>query len=338
MDAEHAPRFPLEHDLVEPALRVGVLRPRHRRKRVAGDVEVEPLLPRLVLAEADAAELGVGEDRRREEGVVGRRLVVGEHVLDRDSRLVLRDRGELGQTRDVAGRPDAVGRCAEVRIDGDARLRSLDSRPLELELFEIRDAPRGEEDPADVKLTFVAAVARREHRDGLAAVLADRLHERVQDDLDALVLERARDLGRRIAVVAECDPVDRVHDRHSGTEAGERLPELEPDGAAADDQQRLRQLGQLERRHVVEPRNVVDAVDGRDGGPRARCHEDPLGGENTAVDANALGVLERSDSVDDLVAGVGQASSPLILRRDDRVLARLDPREIGPSGPDVDAE
>jgi hypothetical protein len=58
-----------------------------------------------------------------------------------------------------------------------------------------------------------AAVARGEHREHLGAVLPDRLHERVEDDLDALFFEGSGELGGAFLVVAEGNAVDGVDNR-----------------------------------------------------------------------------------------------------------------------------
>src|SRR5205823_11936555 len=75
---------------------------------VAGDVHVEALLAGLLLGHTDRAELGVGEDRGRQHRVVGGRAAGAEHVRDRDSPLVLRDRRELRARAHVPGGPDPL--------------------------------------------------------------------------------------------------------------------------------------------------------------------------------------------------------------------------------------
>ena len=71
-------------------------------------------------------------------------------------------------------------------------------------------------------------------------------------------LERGVELVRRFCVCARRDLRVAVDDRHARAEAGEDLRELEADRAAADDEQRLGYLLELERGHVVDPIDLLD--------------------------------------------------------------------------------
>src|SRR6266511_6106112 len=103
------------------------------------------------------------------------------------------------------------------------------------------------------QLPLGASVARRQRGDDLAPVTAGALDERVGDHLDAVVLERGGQLGRRRGLGSRRDLLERVHDRDLGVEARERLAELEPDRSAAENEQRLRKLRQLQCADMVDP-------------------------------------------------------------------------------------
>jgi hypothetical protein len=124
-------------------LRVGVLRARDARERVLDDVELESSSSCLVLCDPNASELGVGEDRCRQDRVVGFRRDVAEHVLGRNPGLVLGDRRELREPGHVAGGPDALRRRPKTTVYGDAGLRPLDARLLELELLDVGNSAGG---------------------------------------------------------------------------------------------------------------------------------------------------------------------------------------------------
>ena len=181
-----------------------------------------------------------------------------EHVLDRDPGLVLSRRRELRADRDVARGPDPLdGRALSV-IDDDVAAIGLDARALRRELLRVRHPPGGEQNASDAHLS--AAVERRDRRVALAG---ERLDGRIEHDLDALGLECGVQLVRCFGIGARRDLRVAVHDRHARTEAGEDLCELEADRAAADDEQRLGYLLELERGDVVDPIDLVDARNAR---------------------------------------------------------------------------
>src|SRR6266545_1685954 len=158
------------------------------------DVDLETSFRGFRLGQADAGELGIGEDRRREHRVVRAPRTVAEHVLHRDARLVLRGRGEHRACRDIACGPDALDIRPLAVVDGDAAARDLDSDPVEGELFDVRRAAGGED---DVRHRDPAAA---EQRVDAFAVAREGVDAAVQDDLDPFVLERRLELVRRLGV------------------------------------------------------------------------------------------------------------------------------------------
>jgi hypothetical protein len=113
---------------------------------------------------------------------------------------------------------------------------------------------------------------------------------------------------------------------------------LEPDRPAADDEQRLGELGQLERGDVVDPVDVADALDRRDRGARARRDQDPLGTELLVADAYGTGRAQLGLTPERVEPCVPEVLRPLRIALLERVLARLDPREVERGRPDVDAQ
>ena len=249
------------------------------------------LLLGLLLGQPDARELGLGEDRRRQHGVVGSRPVEAEHVVDRDPRLVLGDRRELVAPGDVAGGPDALDGGAHVLVDDDAEPVVLDPELVEVQRLDVRHAARREQDALDAKLTRSLSLHRDDRRDHVVAVATDALHVRGEHDLDAVVLlEHLLEHRGGLRVRARREPVGALDDGHTRAEAREDLRELQADGPAADDEQGLRQLGQLEGRDVVDPVDLADALDRRDGGPRSGRDQDPVRRQLLVADAHRVRV------------------------------------------------
>src|SRR5205085_10884102 len=112
--------------------------------------------------------------------------------------------------------------------------------------------------------------------------------------------ERRLKLGGGFAVLSAGDSSRRVHDRDARAEAREDLRELQADGTAADDEQRLRHTLQLERRHVVE---VVDALDPRHRRhrrARAGCDQHAIAAELALTYTDGVLVEERALARHDL--------------------------------------
>jgi hypothetical protein len=84
----------------------------------------------------------VGEDRGRDEPVVGGEQIVGvQQVVGDDPGLVVGDVLELELRADVAERPDAVGGGALVLVDDDAAVGvQVDAGRLRVQQFGARDA------------------------------------------------------------------------------------------------------------------------------------------------------------------------------------------------------
>ena len=85
----------------------------------AGDV-ADTAGDRLLLGQADAGDLRMGEHGRRHEAVVTAHRMIGvEQVVAHDARLVVGDVLELPRRADVAEREDALDARSLVLVDGD---------------------------------------------------------------------------------------------------------------------------------------------------------------------------------------------------------------------------
>ncbi len=198
---------------------------------------------------------GIGEDRRRHDGVIGVPRPAAEHVLHRDARLVLRGGRELRAGRDVAGGPDPLDVRALPVVDDDVAAIALDARARRGSAPRCSATRPAASSTCDTRTIAIAGSVD----DRYVAVARERLDADVENDVDPLVLERGLELVRRFGVGACRDLRPVVDDRHARAEAREDLRELEPDRPGADDEQRLRDLLELERTDVVDPVDVLDA-------------------------------------------------------------------------------
>ena len=76
-------------------------------------------LARLLLRQADGANLGIREHGGRDHGVIDRRRLVVEHGLGEGGRLMDGDRGEIHPVGDIADAIDIVHRRAGKFVDHD---------------------------------------------------------------------------------------------------------------------------------------------------------------------------------------------------------------------------
>src|ERR671924_252110 len=199
-------------------------------------------------------------------------------------------------------------------------------------------AARGEQQPLELDLALHAALARDDRPDEATVPPLDTADEAAEDHRDPFVLERAPELHRRVRVGARRDLVEGVDERDLRPEARVGLAELEADRARADDEQRRRQVGELECAHVVEPVDVLDPLDRRDGGARAGGDEHAPGRQLVIAPPERLRNGEARRALVRVEAGRTKVLDPLRLRLAQRVLARLDPGEVDRRGADVDAD
>ena len=156
--------------------------------------------------------------------------------------MVLADVRERRDARDVADRPDVLGR-AQPLVDLDAARRIR--RP-------------SASSPSTFGLRPVATSTRSKRRERPPASAS----RRPSADLDAVLLERRVDERRRLGVHAGQEPLGVLDERHLRPHAREELRQLAADRPAAEDEQRARHLRRLGRLAV---RPVVEALDRRPG-------------------------------------------------------------------------
>ncbi len=244
---------------------------------------------------ADGRDLRVGEDDPRHGGVVGL-AVVAEDVRRRDPALVLADVGQRPDAGDVADRPDALAR-AHPRVDGDPAAAGREADGLEAEAAGPRPAPGRHEQAVAAQ---DGAVGELEHV--LAAgVAAGGAHVAPEVQLDAVGPQR---LGQRVAErrrLARQQPVGALDDRDLGAHPPDGLAELDPDRAAAEDQQPAGDRAQRGRLavgpHALEP---VQARDRREHRIRAGRDHDVGGEQRLVADHDPAGAVEAARAADDL--------------------------------------
>ena len=243
-DAEEQLRRLVRHHLHEPLGIVDRDGAPERRERELADNRLVALLLRLLLGEADRRHLRIGEDAGRHRDPVSHRRVSGDD-LGRNLALLETLVGEERRAGEVA---DAVdGRHARLHplVHLDEALRAdLHPRRLEAHALAVRAEAHRDEHlvtgdglllPADLnlhhQLTALALEPLRlgAHVDGRLA-----LAETLLNEPHGLGIDAGQDRGQRL------------HHRHLRPELRVDGPELEPDDAAADDHEPLRDLGQVD--------------------------------------------------------------------------------------------
>ena len=209
----------------------------------------------------------------------------------------------------------------------------LDSELVQAQRLHVRCATGRQKQPRDPDLP------RADRGHDLVSVGPHARHGRREHDLDAVVLlERGVQRRGGLLVGARRDAVGALDDRHARAEPREDLRELEPDGPAANDEQRLRELGQLERGDVVDPVDVVDALDRRHRGPRAGRDQDSVGAQLLITDTDGVRREQLGLALIGVEPRVLEVRHPLRVALLERVLPRLDPSEVETRGADIDSE
>uniref|UniRef100_A0A0N4ZIZ6 PE-PGRS family protein n=1 Tax=Parastrongyloides trichosuri TaxID=131310 RepID=A0A0N4ZIZ6_PARTI len=304
MDADHALAVGVDHQLHQhPLVRAGegVL---HRAE--AGHIDIDAVragAARLMLGQADDADRRLAEDGGGDGFVVEvLRVVLVDRLVEGDG-LADGDRGQVHAVSDVADGPDVVGRGLRVRIDGDGALVvQLHAGVLQPQCLDVGDAAGGEHDDVMLHRHAVAEVA-----DQTRLGLLDRGVLAAQDDLDAALLDLARQMGAHVVVKAAQDVGAAIDQGRLDAQTGEDARELDRDIAAARDHDALGQLRQMEsffgRDGMFDAGQVL-------GLPRAAAggDQDLLGGEGLvfADDFDGVGVLQDSAAVDQIDARLGQ--------------------------------
>jgi hypothetical protein len=250
---------------------------------------------------------------------------------------------ERGAALHVADRVDPRNIRLQPVVDGDvAGLVGRDARSAQIQAIGVRRAPDRDQEMAsgDLPLPF-----RRLDQDLHAAVSRNAQRVRVLHDVDAVLGQDLLDLGRDVGVLARNQPVVARDDGDARAEAPEHLAELEPDVAAAENDQVRRQDLQFHDARRVEPVHVGEARDVRHRGATTGVDDDPVGGEQalaTRVEAHAHGArineaalaeheIDRRHALEPALA-----AAPELL--DHALLARPDLGEIDARGARMHAE
>ncbi len=152
----------------------------------------------------------------------------------------------------------------------------------------------------------------------------------VQSDLDPLAFEHFSHGVGDVGVVAGDQAWALFDHGDPGAEATVDLGELEPDVAAADDDQVVGHLVELHHARAGEGVHVADTGHVGDPGASADVQEDPLGLEHPIADDHAVGSVERGVTADELdrVDRVDPLPDALVGSLGDRLHAGLHARHV----------
>ena len=200
-------------------------------------------------------------------------------------------RADAVRVGDVAHREDApVGQAAQPAIGRDAGRAGLHVAGREIERLEVRP-------PADRDQQMTAVYSPAVRQDQCRPRL-DRGHRGALQQRHAARRQRFAQSGDQLRVVLSGDG-RRLHHGDAAAQAGEGVGHLQPDGAAAEDQQVVGTLRQIEQRGVGQMRDAVQPGDRRHRGGAAGGDDDAAGGDPAAVDRQRIGRDE---------AGLGRAA------------------------------
>ena len=198
---------------------------------------------RLGLGEADDADFGLGEDRRGNLRMIDGQRIVVEHRLGEIPALADGHRGERGTAGDVTHRIDGRHRGLREGVHGDSAARGeRDPCPLQPQARDIGRAAGGEHHRA---IGRDDAVAEGSH--DVVARLGQRGDGGLVDELDAALGEPGLQPPPHILVEAAQDAVAAIDDRGVDAQAGKDGGEFHRDIAAALDEDRMGERGQVER-------------------------------------------------------------------------------------------
>ena len=208
------------------------------------DHDVDALLARLLLREAERADGRGAERRPRDVDVLDRVGLEAGGVLDGDDALVGGLVGERRAAHEVADRVDALGGGAQRAVDVDqAAVVELDARRLEPEALDVGAAAGGDDEV--VGLARLVAVGERDLV--VAATGRSRSASRCGSSMFCLASARPADLGD-VGVLGRQHAVERLEEQHLGAEPPVGGGDLRARRAGADDGERLRAAPRAPRR------------------------------------------------------------------------------------------
>jgi hypothetical protein len=302
------------------------------------DDDVEALLLRLLLGEAERADVGRAERRARDVDVLDRVRLHPGGVLDGDDALVGRLVGERGAAYEVADRIDALDVRAERAVDVDhAAVVELDARLLEPEALDVGAAAGGDHEPVD--LSGLVAVLEAD----LVVAGLDVLDLGTGVDVDALLAQPAPDDLGDLGVLGRDDTVEGLEQHHLRAEARVGGGDLDTRRARAGHDHRLRQILERPRLlgadHAAAELGAGDRLGDRAGGEDDRLLRLDLGAVEVAADLHVAVVGDGGVALDvvDLVL-LEQAGDAAGKGLDDLLAARHDLGEVDAALRHGDAE
>src|SRR5581483_1755562 len=167
---------------------------------------------RLLLGEADAADLRLAVRRARQAAIVERRAVEARQALDDHHALGRRDVREVHDAGDVADGVHARRRRLQGGIGLDPAALELHAGAVERERVDGRLEADADEHALGIELLLLALRGEAHGRAAVADLCAGDL--RAGEEIDALLLERALDLDADLLVLEREEVVEQLEDGH----------------------------------------------------------------------------------------------------------------------------
>ena len=325
------------HEALRLALLHGAANARHRPR---GDQGRAARFPDLLLGHADAGERRVDVERVAVDTVRDAARVAVQEVGGDDLVVVVGGVREGAAAVALAQRPHAGDGGLQPVVHGDdAAPVDLDAGGVQAQVVGVRAPSHRQQQVRSDHARFPGCAVQR---GGDRVAVPAHVHAlRVQAHVHALGFQ---DPGHRRGDVRRF-PLDQavagVDERDLAAEAAVHLRELQPDVAAADDDQVLGQHLQVQDGRVGQVVHPVEPGERRHERARSHVDEDPLGLQQGVAHADPVSGLEAGVPLVD--RAVGERPEPALDadlgRARDRVLARLHARHVDAHGAvDHDAE
>ena len=257
-------------------------------------------------------------------------MLAEQRVPDHELRMIGGEVGGFRPDGDVADGVDALVGGAQPPVDVDAVRLVADAGRVEIEVFDIRPAPDGDE-----KMTAghgLGAVGRRDV-DLDPRQHAPHLRDRDTDtQRDAFAFERVEHDGGAFGIVAR-KRRRRFEHGDVGAEPPKGLRQFEADRAGADDDEMTRAIGEIEHGVAGEVRRVGKAGDRRQRRQRAGGDDEAPRRDGEVAGGDGARIQKPRGAVDDAHAEAGQ-TLPRFARRH----GAGDVAQVRLHGGEIDAE
>ena len=301
--------------------RIGAVRDRAIQaiQFIAGDLDLDRLLARLVLGQSDPGHFRIGERGPGDDPVVDlERPPRGQQRIDcRVPGLMRGDMGELVGTGDIATDQDVgiVGAQQRIGLDGLAPGQTH-AELLQPETFHIRAASQRQQQRVVLEGNLPALVLADDSAANVGALDPQRFVSHGQGH--TLRRELASNQPGGIRILASQQTGRHLHHGDPAAEARERLCQLAADGSTAEHQQALRQLPQLPDRVTGQVARTVQSWNRGHQRPRTGGDDQAARGQPLPSDLDLPRAHHSGLAGDDLHTQTGVAL--------DRVV-RSDPRD-----------